>query len=793
MKKIILVCVLLVNCVVFSQESWKPIGPDDQNQPSWSQINYASFAIDNDSHPYVFCQRLQEYSAVTNSYVRKFNGTNWEFVGSESVYVQNPGENYEYHSIALDHNSIPYIAYTNNGKVTVKKLDGSSWIFVGSSQISVDNAKYLKLQIDNNNVPYVVYSNPEYSGRITVRKFDGTSWVIVGSELFSAGSAIYTDIKFDTNNVVYVAYQDGVNQGKATVQKFNGTNWEIVGAPGFSMTLPLDNFNQQVATPIYYVSLAIDPNNTPYISYPGYVQKFNGVLWEFVGNEVLVSNTKSVRVTTVDFDGDGTPYLAMHLNYYEAIDGEIVIKKFNGTIWETLGTSLPTEFTFNEIKSTFFGIGNDNIPQIFYADPKNGMKATLRKWNGSEWQFVGEKGYSENLAHDLSSDVDSGGTIYSAYVNYGDNTPSTVNVKKFNGIAWQTLPSPPDFYALETDIKIANDGTPYIIYNLNLNPSRINNVRKWDGSSWQLVGNGTFASTYIAHLEIGSDNVPYVAYNDDLLQEAITVKKFNGNDWDVVGTSGLSPADVNLRSFALDYNNVPYIAYTNPIGGKFIKKFNGSSWVFEAAIPEDFSQDAGMALVFDSNNSLYLNTGNKVLKLVGGTWQMLGSANFENAAVTLKLDNNNVPFVAIRSSDYRMSVKYFDGVSWQNVGEPEFTAAVFTEEISLLFNHNNIPIITYGSYDAFAKYFGNETFLNSEQFHYGNATIALYPNPVKDIFSISSNDTIEEIFIYDVNGKKVLTEKNYGQSVNIEALPNGLYFVKVQTLNGSLSQKIIKQ
>ncbi|WP_299246482.1 BspA family leucine-rich repeat surface protein [uncultured Aquimarina sp.] len=56
----------------------------------------------------------------------------------------------------------------------------------------------------------------------------------------------------------------------------------------------------------------------------------------------------------------------------------------------------------------------------------------------------------------------------------------------------------------------------------------------------------------------------------------------------------------------------------------------------------------------------------------------------------------------------------------------------------------------------------------------------LYPNPAKQQFQVSGFSGEAELFIYDVNGRSLLIEKvDAGQSISIQELPNGVYFVKI--------------
>jgi len=62
-----------------------------------------------------------------------------------------------------------------------------------------------------------------------------------------------------------------------------------------------------------------------------------------------------------------------------------------------------------------------------------------------------------------------------------------------------------------------------------------------------------------------------------------------------------------------------------------------------------------------------------------------------------------------------------------------------------------------------------------------NMNVSLYPNPATDIIHLSSNDILSEIVIHDYTGKMVMQVEinNYQKSIDVSALPQGLYIAKM--------------
>jgi PKD repeat protein len=70
------------------------------------------------------------------------------------------------------------------------------------------------------------------------------------------------------------------------------------------------------------------------------------------------------------------------------------------------------------------------------------------------------------------------------------------------------------------------------------------------------------------------------------------------------------------------------------------------------------------------------------------------------------------------------------------------------------------------------------------------ANVAVYPNPASSMLSVEG-EGIEQVEIIDVNGRVVMTAE--AGTINISALANGVYMVRVVTAAGVSTQKIVKK
>lgn len=81
-------------------------------------------------------------------------------------------------------------------------------------------------------------------------------------------------------------------------------------------------------------------------------------------------------------------------------------------------------------------------------------------------------------------------------------------------------------------------------------------------------------------------------------------------------------------------------------------------------------------------------------------------------------------------------------------------------------------------------------FLGSESF--SQNTIKVYPNPVTDWIYFDSENPIQTVEIYNLQGQKIITSNQH--SINTSELPSGMYLLKITDENNlKFTQKIIKK
>jgi hypothetical protein len=394
---------------------------------------------------------------------------------SSGTKIENVTSPYTISNLSTDkYYAFIVTAVNSNGEgaasaVATAKIQGH-WEVLGSAGFSDGESKYTEIAVAPDGTPYVVYKDNANSEKVTVKKYNtSTGWVTVGSAGFSAGNIISPCISIDSNNVPYVAY---INSSSAyvTVMKYNSASsaWEPVGSDINGIpTMVYESTGDGLGS----LSLAIAPDNTPYIAF--------------------ADSSKSNKAT---------------------------VMKLNGSAWEPVGT---VGFSAHEAVYISLAISNDGTPYVAYNDLETiwNYRVTVKKYIPSDWTDV----QSFGIPVTVKIMTDSAGVPYVGYV-YGiapDRFPKMVKYKTIegftnfrglpaDGLDWTVYSSTPFYYSIAID---AND-TAYAAFDHGKAL-----VRRFNAVSdaWESVGLEDFSAGNIAYISIAIDkstNTPYVAFQD---------------------------------------------------------------------------------------------------------------------------------------------------------------------------------------------------------------------------------------------------------------------------------------
>ena len=114
------------------------------------------------------------------------------------------------------------------------------------------------------------------------------------------------------------------------------------------------------------------------------------------------------------------------------------------------------------------------------------------------------------------------------------------------------------------------------------------------------------------------------------------------------------------------------------------------------------------------------------------------------------------------------------------------TGATATNSANIYFDYN-APITTNTASTTFQL-------LNNAQFAVDNS-IMVSPNPTSSKININSNNTIQSVQVYDIQGRLLETQlvNDSKTTINLSEKTMGIYFLKITSDNGSKVEKIIKE
>jgi hypothetical protein len=262
------------------------------------------------------------------------------------------------------------------------------------------------------------------------------------------------------------------------------------------------------------------------------------------------------------------------------VSNKATVRKFDGTNWITVGNA-----GFSAGSATYTHLAfNGTTPYIAFKDGGNNNRTTVMKFDGANWINVGSPGFPTRQSW-FAPLAFEGSTPYTGYWDGGSINKATV--KKFDGVNWVTVGTEGFSAGVPVNIAIAFVGTtPYICYKDDVLNFIV--VQRFDGTNWVTVGPdpGVSATSSDYPSFVVHNSIPYVAYRDRAANSMVTVKKFDGANWVTVGNPGFSVGAASNHSLAFN-GNTPYVLFAEGMGKATVMKFDGVNWVLEG--PRGFS------------------------------------------------------------------------------------------------------------------------------------------------------------------------------------------------------------
>ena len=295
--------------------------------------------------------------------------------------------------------------------------------------------------------------------------------------------------------------------------------------------------------------------------------------WTEIGNPTTIGEIGTARNQIRSFTMEmvnGIPWVAIT----DFDGGRLSVKKYNGSTWEFVGDMFLTSNPVREVDMTTDGT-NVYVAYINQPQPNTslGGSMTVRKYSISDnsWSTVGSNTIMPNVGSPKIA-ITSNGQLTLTCRNLDPDSLGQVETFRFLNSSWSILFATPftadaifDTYTFNNDV--------YLSYRTVINGVPTTKTRRFD-NSWVdtnrdltgFINNPSFkvlnGELYVAHA--ANDSGPIV-------------KKFNGSTWVTVGTP--DSHSTNIYSVNLSFlNNLPIITYEFGEGGVGVQKYTGSSW-----------------------------------------------------------------------------------------------------------------------------------------------------------------------------------------------------------------------
>jgi len=227
---------------------WADLGANPLNENPSTAASAPRIVVDASGHVYAAWHE-DDGTGVTQLFVKRHNGTDWELVGANPIN-EDPAHSARLASVALDPGGNPLVAWQEEDgsvppvtQIFVKSFNGASWDLVGTDNplnVSPNQNAYSPRIAFNGAVPYLTWKEQsaahDLKTQVYVQRYDEAVdlWDFVGDNdslnISADRSAHDPAIAFDEDGNPFVAWYEGTAAFEDVVfaKKFNGTAWGLV-------------------------------------------------------------------------------------------------------------------------------------------------------------------------------------------------------------------------------------------------------------------------------------------------------------------------------------------------------------------------------------------------------------------------------------------------------------------------------------------------------------------------------------------------------------------------------------
>ena len=330
-----------------------------------------------------------------------------------------------------------------------------------------------------------------------------------------------------------------------------------------------------------------------------------------------------------------------------------------------------------------------------------------------------------------------------------------------------------------------------------------------------IVNNGNFN----IQIEPISSNI--ISVSSDINISSLDIGETIYNSFQIELNTSISPGDQVLFKYVLNNGLFNEEVFVEKIYGVPILLIedesdnyssfwsNNSEW--SNTYEEYFSPETSIT---DSPYTNYSNNAEEIINLINeidlsgysyaeinfdAKWNIESGYDYVQVEISDDGGNNWIPQcgkytnIGIETHDYAINEPLYDGNQNEWVNESILLTDYIDQQISIRFK-----LYSDGGLRRDGFYFDNFKIKGlSSNLNISDDTLnitKIYPVPSENMVFISSDEVINKVEIYDILGKSILSiDKNNIKSFSVRSLNNGIYIVKLSSLNSVETHRIIKK
>lgn len=295
------------------------------------------------------------------------------------------------------------------------------------------------------------------------------------------------------------------------------------------------------------------------------------------------------------------------------------------------------------------------------------------------------------------------------------------------------------------------------------------------------------------------ENLLLCSLSDDFANSSLI--QFNISDPNNVQQTTITlPEQGLLRDFHFDIvnPNQMWIAI-----GKNIYKTNdnGTTWVLHNDGLDELNFNDRIYQITQNpllTNQLTIATSKGIFTSVnnGDNWSHLTIVDEVQNIKHSDINTNHIVAISYNNEFSTFSLRYSvdSGTTWEQVSSQDLFYINSDNNSAAIEFINNSAVVYIGTYDlGVISYTIDLSALSNPIFELED-NYRLFPNPTQNILNIQAKETVKEIYVYDLSGKKVKVNQLSTNTIDVSNLAQGMYIIKmIMGHNKTFTGKIIKK